>query len=82
VSVYKDDEGWFIQFEGSCRHLQPDGRCAIYMDRPSICRNHSNDFCEFDMPAEEGFDLSFRSYEELLGYCRKRFRGWDRRKRA
>jgi hypothetical protein len=52
------------------------------MDRPSICRNHSNDFCEFDMPAEEGFDLSFRSYEELLGYCRKRFRGWDRRKRA
>jgi len=82
VSVYKDDEGWFLQFEARCDHLQTDGRCGIYSQRPAICRDHSNDFCEFDAPAEDGFDLHFRSFEELLGYCRQRFRGWDRRKKS
>lgn len=82
VSVYKDDEGWFLQFEGPCTHLQDDGRCAIYAARPTICRTHSNDFCEFDAPAAGGFDLHFQTYESLLTYCRKRFRNWDRRRRA
>ena len=78
VCVYKDSDGWTLMFETTCKHLQKDGRCGIYEVRPQVCRDHSNDFCEYDQPAEEGFDLYFPDYESLLKYCRKRFKRWDR----
>jgi hypothetical protein len=52
-------------------------RCGIYADRPQICRGHSNDYCEFDAPAEDGFDLYFPNYQVLLKYCKKRFKRWE-----
>jgi hypothetical protein len=78
VSVYKDDEGWTLLVDGRCGHLQPDGRCGIYENRPAICREHSNDYCEFDAPAEDGFDLYFPTYESMLKYCKKRFKTWGK----
>jgi hypothetical protein len=77
VGAYKDEDGWFIIFESRCAHLEMDGRCAIYQDRPTICRSHDNDFCEFDAPAEDGFDLWFPDYSTLLAYCKKRFKKWS-----
>lgn len=76
VRLYRDEGRWYLLIENPCTHIQPDGRCGIYADRPSICREYSNDYCEFDEPAEEGFELYFRDYDELLGYCRKRFKRW------
>jgi Fe-S-cluster containining protein len=76
VGVYKDDDGWFVMFETRCQHLLGDGRCNIYHDRPSICRSHSNDYCEYDAPAEDGFDLYFPDYGSLLLYCKKKFKRW------
>jgi uncharacterized protein len=76
VEFYKDSDGWFIMFLTSCEHLDIQGGCGIYDSRPTICRDHSNDYCEYDSPAEEGFDLYFRNYNELLAYCRKRFKKW------
>ena len=76
VNLYKDADGWFLLFEGSCAHLLPDGGCGIYAVRPQICRDYDNDWCEFDQPAEQGFELYFRSYDELLAYCKKRFKRW------
>jgi hypothetical protein len=78
VSLYKDSDGWFLLFEGDCAHLQGDGGCGIYDQRPQICRDYDNDWCEFDEPAERGFELYFRNYDELLAYCRQRFKRWDR----
>jgi hypothetical protein len=77
VGVYKDDDGWFVMFETRCSHLEHDGRCGIYEDRPTICRTHDNDYCEYDAPAEEGFELYFPDYPTLLGYCQKRFKKWS-----
>jgi len=78
VEIYKDSDGWFLLFQADCGHLAADGRCAIYRDRPGICRSYDNGYCEYDAPAEDGFALYFRSYDELLAYCRKRFKTWDR----
>ena len=69
--------GWTLLVSGSCQHLQPNGDCGIYETRPNICREHSNDYCEYDTTAEEGFELYFQTYEDLLKYCRKRFKRWD-----
>jgi len=77
VGAYKDDDGWFVMFEARCRHLLSNGRCNIYADRPAICRSHSNDYCEYDAPAEDGFDLYFPDYDTLLRYCKKKFKRWS-----
>jgi Fe-S-cluster containining protein len=76
VQAYKDDEGWTLLVNSRCMHLQTDGRCGIYHERPGICREHSNDYCEFDAPAEDGFELYFDGYAALLKYCKKRFKTW------
>jgi len=79
VEFYKDEDGWFLMFISSCEHLEKNGQCGIYDQRPDICREYSNDYCEFDAPAEESFDLYFKTYDELLTYCRKRFKKWDKK---
>ena len=56
---YKDEDGWFLLINNPCRHLQPGGRCGIYETRPQICREHSNDGCEFEGPSGEEDDLHF-----------------------
>jgi len=78
IKIYKDDDGWTLLVEGSCQHLQIDGGCGIYEVRPEICRDHTNDYCEFDAPSEDGFDLYFENYDDLLKYCKKRFKSWDK----
>lgn len=79
VELYKDDGEWYLMFLGRCEHLQPDGGCGIYEQRPQICRDYDNDWCEYDAPAEKGFELHFRNYAELLTYCQKRFKSWGKR---
>ncbi|MCP3664293.1 MAG: YkgJ family cysteine cluster protein [Gammaproteobacteria bacterium] len=76
ISTYKDEDGWFLLIEAPCEHLLPQGGCGIYDERMEICRSYENDWCEFDAPAEEGFELHFRNYQELLDYCKKRFKTW------
>lgn len=76
VALFKDDDGWFLLVSTHCSHLLPDGRCAIYQARPQICRDHSNDNCEFDADMEQEFELYFDNYEALLAYCKKRFKRW------
>lgn len=80
TQVYQDEDGWFLLVNNRCLHLQPDGRCGIYETRPQVCREHSNDGCEFEGPSgAEDFTLFFTGYESLLAYCRKKFKNWDRR---
>ena len=78
IQIYKDEDGWYLLANNPCRHLQADGGCGIYDTRPQVCRDHSNDYCELDTPAEEGFELFFASYESLLRYCKKRFKRWGK----
>ena len=79
VQAYKDEDGWFLLFLTRCRFVGADGRCGIYDNRPQLCRDYDNDYCEYDSPAEEGFEHFFDGYESLLAYCRKRFKKWDKR---
>jgi len=79
VEFYKDEDGWFLMFITPCEQLKADGSCRIYHQRPDICRDYANDYCEYDAPAEEGFELYFTTYDELLGYCRQRFKKWDKK---
>lgn len=79
VHIYKDEDGWYLLVMSPCTHLiQPGGRCGIYDTRPQICRDHTNDFCEYDQPNEEGFEFYFKDYNTFHKYCKKRFKKWQR----
>jgi len=80
VSIYKDEGLWSLLIDGDCAHLLPGGGCGIYDSRPHACREYSNDYCEFDAPSEESFDLYFPNYESLLKNCKKKFKNWDSKK--
>lgn len=79
IQAYKDEDGWFLLINNPCLHLLPGGGCGIYDTRPMICRGYENDYCEYDSPAEEGFEIFLDGYEALDAYCRKRFKKWDKR---
>jgi Fe-S-cluster containining protein len=79
IALFKDEDGWFLSVSARCAHLRPNGMCGIYDNRPQICREHSNDCCEYDGPAEEDFELYFNNFDALNTYCRKKFKKWDKR---
>lgn len=76
IEIYKDEGDWYLMVSTRCQHLSPSGACNIYENRPQICRDYSNDWCEFDEPAEKNWQLHFRDYESMHRYCRKRFKTW------
>ena len=75
VEAFKDKEGWHLLIRTSCSHLQPDGRCGIYNERPDICQDYSVENCEFSGSAQR--ELYFRDYASLLEFCKKRYRKWN-----
>lgn len=77
--AFKDVDGWYLLFYAQCQHLLSNGFCGIYQTRPFVCREHTNDECEYDLEIDEGSELYFKNHEELDQYCRKRFKSWDKR---
>lgn len=51
VYVFIDvDDDWYLEFSTPCDNLDADNRCAIYANRPRICRDHGDNddvVCEF-----------------------------------
>lgn len=79
INVFKDADGWFLHIYASCEHLGARGVCQIYEQRPMVCREYDNDFCEFDEPISKAAELFFENYQQLDKYCRQRFKKWDQR---
>lgn len=70
VSVYRDQGGtWGVLFDARCRHLQDDLLCAVYADRPHICRGFDNTGCEVNAP---GGLTVYREPREFLAYLEAR----------
>ncbi len=60
VSIYQSHEGdWFLLLPAECGNLTPDGLCAVYEERPLICREYDVEDCEgtsADTPEKARFD--------------------------
>lgn len=65
VSFYIYRKRWHIMMETVCNFLTADNKCGIYDTRPSICKEHSIETCEYT-GEDYGFTEHFKSYEELL----------------
>ena len=79
INIFKDVDGWFLHVDTNCSHLLPGGVCSIYETRPWVCRDYTNDYCEYDVRIRDGGELWFSSHKQLEKYCRKRFKKWDQR---
>jgi len=47
TSVFIQEGKWYLNVKNRCRHLDSDGMCAIYEERPAICRRLDPDNCEY-----------------------------------
>jgi len=79
VNIFKDADGWFLHIATRCMHLGAGGVCNIYDQRPWVCRDYDNDFCEFDESIAEASELFFSTFEQFNTYCKTRFKKWDKR---
>jgi Fe-S-cluster containining protein len=68
VSLYVNADEWMVQFDTTCIHLQPDYRCGVYMTRPHICREFSEQDCEVNT-GDDGH--TFYTAAEFLVYLKQ-----------
>ena len=76
IAVWAQGNDWFLEVRTPCRHLLPDNRCAIYHERPQICREHGwpdaehpDEPCEY-FTGDGGYDLYFETAEAFSEWSR------------
>ena len=67
VSIFVEDDTWYLMVLNDCMHLQADNRCGIYEDRPGICRRYTTRNCEYDDDA--CYDKLFESPDQIWEYA-------------
>ena len=65
--VYVEKGAWYLVVLTKCDYLMPHNQCAIYHDRPKICRDYTTDECEYD--ADWGFEKVFETPEQIWEYA-------------
>ncbi len=65
--VYVEKGVWYLVVMTKCNYLLDDNRCAIYFERPRICREYTTDECEYD--ADWSFEKVFETPEQIWDYA-------------
>lgn len=65
VQLFVDDGAWYLQIFSPCSKLGADNMCQVYETRPSICREYSDEACDYDGVQS---DIVFHNLEELEAY--------------
>ncbi|HBN78780.1 MAG TPA: zinc/iron-chelating domain-containing protein [Planctomycetaceae bacterium] len=71
VSIFVDEETWYLMVHTTCKKLRDDNLCGIYETRPQICRDYSTDNCEYD--GDGCYDQLFETAEQMGEYTEARF---------
>ncbi|MBI9017988.1 MAG: YkgJ family cysteine cluster protein [Phycisphaerae bacterium] len=69
ISVFVEDDLWYINVATRCRFLGRDNLCGIYEERPRICRSYTEANCDFHS-GDYGYDQYFTSIEEIDQYMK------------
>jgi Fe-S-cluster containining protein len=69
VSVFVEDNDWYVCFTAPCRYLKKDYRCGIYDTRPAICRKYKTETCE-GTNADDPYDLYLATVEDVEAYAK------------
>ncbi len=67
VSMFVEDETWYLMVHNDCNHLMDDHRCALYENRPTICRAYTTDDCEYE--DDTTYEKLFETPEQIWEYA-------------
>ena len=65
--VYVDKGTWYLVVMSRCNYLTAQNLCAIYHDRPKVCREYTTAECEYD--EDWTFDKVFETPEQIWEYA-------------
>jgi len=65
--VYVEKGTWFLVVMTKCKYLTSEDRCAIYHNRPKICREYSTTDCEYE--EAWSFDKVFETPDQIWEYA-------------
>lgn len=65
--IYVEKKIWYLVVMTRCHYLTKDDRCALYLNRPKICREYTTNECEYD--TEWSFDQVFETPEQIWEYA-------------
>ena len=63
VAIMREDKTWYVQVDTDCSQLTDDHRCAVYEDRPKVCREYGPDVCDHH-GEDDGKSLFVSTVEE------------------
>ena len=72
VSVFVEDGDWYLNIKNKCRHLGKENRCAIYKNRPRICRGYKTSDCDLTDGSYE-YSLHFTNDRQIDEYMKVKF---------
>lgn len=67
AAVFTEKGDWYLLVYTKCKHLRDDNLCAIYDDRPQICRDYSTVDCEYE--EDWVYDQYFETSEQVEEYA-------------
>ena len=71
IGIYQaHDDDWYLIVPTDCEHLQEDGFCGVYKDRPFICREYDVADCE-GTSTEPSEKLKFMDAGTFISWLRK-----------
>jgi Fe-S-cluster containining protein len=71
ISMHVEKGDWYISIANRCKALADDGaHCAVYADRPLICRCYSMEDCDFT-DDDYGHEADLNTPEDLERYAMK-----------
>ena len=71
VSVFVSDGSWYVSVSTPCKHLDEQGKCDIYDQRPNICREYSSKNCDYQ-GGDYGYKLFFTHPHQIVEYAKEK----------
>lgn len=68
ITVFVEDDEWYICFHTPCKHLRKDHMCGIYETRPQVCRKYTTVGCDYHSGPQYGFDHLFTCEDEIVEF--------------
>ncbi len=65
--IYVEKKQWYLLVMTRCTYLTDEDRCAIYLNRPKVCREYTTDGCEYD--GGWSFEKVFETPEQIWEYA-------------
>ena len=72
VTVFVEDGDWYVNIKNRCRNLNGQNRCDAYAQRPQLCRDYSEERCDFT-EGEYDYELHFTDDRQMAEYIKIKF---------